>query len=154
MTLLPTRTYRWAYPALLIALAGGGLWIAVRDLIHGLPPDSVPWWFPLVFTVVFTGTAIMCNRAFYIRVDDSTVTFAPNLLGRRVFARREIAGIRGSSSPLTNRTVFLRPDGSTLWSTAGLVWGRAGLQSLADYLGVPLDRAESIRSYWDFGRWS
>lgn len=153
MTLRPTRTFRLAYPVMFVALAGFMLWSAVQSLIHGTPSGAVPWWFPGLFAVVLIGIAAMPLKA-YIRVDDSTVVFGPNFLGRRTFDRRDVARIRGSSSPITNRTVFLRSDGSTLWSTAGVLWGRAGLQSLADYLGVPLDGAESIRSYWDFGRWS
>jgi len=153
MTLRPTRTYRWAYPVLFVGVACFMLWSAIQSLIHGTPPDAVPWWFPGILAAFLIGIAALF-RKIYIRVGDSTIVFGPNFLGRRTFDRREVARIRGSSSPLSNRTVFLRSDGSTLWSTAGLLWGRAGLQSLADYLGVPLDGAESIRSYWDFGRWS
>ena len=154
MTLWPTRTFRWAAPVLFVAVAGFMLWSAFQDLIHGTPPDAVPWWFPLVLAAPLIGMAVLSNRALYIRVDDSTIVFGPNLLGRRRFDRRELARIRGSFSPFGGRATFLRSDGSTLWSTPGTVWGRAGLRSLAGYLDVPLDGAESIASYWDFGRWS
>jgi hypothetical protein len=153
MTLRPTRTYRWAGPVLSVGLACFMLWSAIQSLIHGTSRGAVPWWFPAILAVVLIGFAAL-SRKTYIRVDDSTIVFGPNFLGRRTFDRGDVARIRGSSSPLTNRTVFLRSDGSTLWSTAGLLWGRAGLQSLADHLGVPLDGAASIRSYWDFGRWT
>ena len=77
----------------------------------------------------------------YILVDDSTITFGPALTSfaarRNTFNRREVARIRATNSPITRNTLFLRSDGSTLCSTPGFFWGRDGLQSLADYLGVP-----------------
>ncbi len=139
---------------MLLALAGFMLWDAFHSLIQGTPPDAVPWWFPGVFAVLLIGVAASF-RTIYIRVDDSTIAFGPNPLGRRTFDRRQVARMRGSRWPLTQGTVvFLRSDGSKLYSTNGSLWGRTGVQSLANYLGVPLDRAESIPSYWDFGRWS
>jgi hypothetical protein len=138
-----------------VAVAGFMLWDAFQSLIQGAPPDVVPWWVPGAFAVLLVGAAVSF-RTIYIRVDDSSIVFGPNFLGRRTFDRRQVARIRGSgiATPFTTRTVFLRSDGSTLWSTPGTLWGRARLQKLADYLGVPLERAESIPSYWDFGRWS
>ena len=124
MTLWPTRTYRWAYPILFGALAVGALWVALQALIHGTPADSVPWWFALIFAVLVVGAASLRNRAVSIRV---------NAYGR---------------------VAFLLTDGSTVQSIPGSMWGRAGLQSLADYLGIPFEGAQLIRSYWDFGRWS
>lgn len=155
MTLRPTRTYRWAIPVLSFALAGFMLWSAIQDLIHGTASGAVPWWFIGIFAVLLVAFGLL-PRWIYIRVDDSFIVFGPNFLSRRTFDRRQVARIRGSgiATPFTTRTVFLRSDGSTLWSTPGTLWGRASLQKLAEYLGVPLDRAESIPSYWDFGRWS
>jgi hypothetical protein len=124
VTLWPTRTYRWAYPILFGALAVGALWVALQALIHGTPADSVPWWFALIFAVLVVGAASLRNRAVSIRV---------NAYGR---------------------VAFLLTDGSTVQSIPGSMWGRAGLQSLADYLGIPFEGAQLIRSYWDFGRWS
>ena len=98
MTLWPTRTYRWAYPILLVALAVGAFWVALRALINGTPADSVPWWFPLIFAVPFVGVAILLNRALYIRVDDSTIMFSPTRFGHREFPRRDLARIQGVSS--------------------------------------------------------
>jgi hypothetical protein len=88
--------------------------------------------------------AVACfPRIAYIHVDDSTITVGPSLTPlaarRNTFNRREVALIRATNSPLTRRTLFLRTDGSTVSSTQGLFWGRDGLQSLADYLGVPLE---------------
>ena len=154
MTLWPTRTYRWAYPILFVALAVGAFWVALRALINGTPADSVPWWFPLIFAVAFVELAIWLNRGFYIRVNDSTIMFSPTRFGHGEFTRQDLARIQGVSYGLDGRAVFLRADGSTVQSIPGMVWGRAGLQSLADYLGIPFDGAQLVRSYWDFGRWS
>jgi hypothetical protein len=83
------------------------------------------------------------GRTFYIQVDDSTITFGPSLTAfaarRNIIDRREVVLIRATHSPLTRRSLFLRSDGSTLRGTPGLLWGRDGLQTLADYLGVPLE---------------
>ena len=134
-----------------IALAVGAGWLSFQALIKGVPPGSVPWWSPLVFAALFLGFAVFVNRGFYIRVDDSTVMLSP---GHRTFARRDVARIRGLSSGFYGAAAFLRPDGSALEVLPAAMWGRAGLQSLADHLGVPFDGAQKVRSYWDFGRWS
>ena len=154
MTLRPTRTFRWVGPGLAVAVAAFMLFSAFKALIQGTPPGSVPWWTPGLFAVLLIGLAT-ATRTLYIRADDSSIAFGPNFLGRRRFDRREVARISGSgiATPFTTGTMFLRPDGSILWSTPGNLWGRKSLQSLADYLGVPLDHAGSIPSYWDFGRW-
>jgi hypothetical protein len=109
---------------------------------------------PPHFAVPFVGAAILLNRALYIRVNDSTIMFSPTRFGHREFPRQDLARIEGVSSGLYGRVVFLRTDGSTVQRVPGIMWGRAGLQSLADYLGIPFEGAQLIRSYWDFGRWS
>lgn len=151
MTLRPTRTFRWAYPLLFVGLAVFFLWGSLQDLIHGTPPDAVPWWFSGVCAVPLIGMAVL-SRASFIRVGDSTIVCGPWAV-RRTMDRRDVAQIVGTPSLTTRRVLFLGSDGSTLWSTSGFVWGRAALQSLADYLGVPLKGAACIPSYWDLGRW-
>jgi hypothetical protein len=137
-----------------VALGVGAIWVALQALINGTPADSVPWWFPLIFAVPFVSAAILLNRAIYIRVNGSAIMFSPTRFGHREFPRQDLARIQGVSSGLYGRVAFLRTDGSTVQSIPGSMWGRAGLQSLADYLGIPFDGAHLIRSYWDFGRWS
>lgn len=149
MTLRPTRTFRWVYPIFFAALAGGELTSAIQDVLRGENPGAA-----LILSAsaaVFIAVAALVRTA-YIRVDDSKIVFGPKVIriGRRVlpptFNRAEVAGIRATPSPFTRRTLLLRPDGSTLWSMAGTLWGRDGLQLLADYLGVPFDGWAPVRT--------
>jgi hypothetical protein len=135
VTLKPNRTMRWFAPVVFLALGVGMMSSAYQNLIHGGFGQA---WSMGVFAVFWIAFAFLV-RTPYIRVDDSVIVFGPNLPGRRRFDRREVARIRSTYTPLTRRTVFLRSDGSTLWSTPGFFWGHDGLQSLADYLGVPFE---------------
>jgi hypothetical protein len=142
VTLRPTRLFRWVYPIFFVALAGGELTSASQDVLRG---ENVGAALILSASAAVFIAAAAVVRAAYIRVDDSRIVFGPKVLrfGGRVlpptFNRREVAGIRATPSPFTRRTLLLRPDGSTLWSMPGTLWGRDGLQLLADYLGVPFD---------------
>ena len=140
VTLRPTLTFRWVGPLMFLAFAIGLSWSAYQSLMSQRSADAV---FPGILAVGCLGVVVL-SRSTYIRVDQSTIVFGPTLFGLKTFDRRQVAAIRATPSPTTRRTVFLRPDGSTLWSTAGFLWGRAGLQSLADYLGVPFEGADSI----------
>ena len=100
--------------------------------------DQGTAWFLLAVSLVFIGVAVFARSA-YIEVDDSRIVFGPKVL-RRTFDRREVARISTvSASLISRRTLLLRPDGSVLWSMPGSFWGRDGLQSLANYLGVPYE---------------
>ncbi len=68
MTLRPTRTYRWAYPVLFVGVACFILWGDIQSLIHGTPPDAVPWWVPGILAAVFIGIAALF-RTIYIRLN-------------------------------------------------------------------------------------
>jgi len=135
VTLRPNRFYHWAAPIICLAIAGAFLSSAYQEYVRGGLGNA---WFIGAFGVLMIALAVF-SRTVYIRVDDSTIIFGPKLLARSSFDRREVARIWASQSPLTRRTLFLRSDGSTLYSTSGLLWGGAGLQSLADYLGVPFE---------------
>ena len=94
----------------------------------------------LIGTVGLITIAIaILSRSAYIRVNESTIFFGPNLPGHRRFPRGEVALIRATYSLMSRRTLFLRSDGSTLWSTPGFAWGQDGLRSLADYMGVTFE---------------
>jgi len=135
VTLRPNRSNLWASIFLLV-VAGGELWGAGYQILVIQREPGVAWF--LGASAVFLIALVVGSQNAYIQVDDSAISFGPRLPGRRSFDRREVAGIRASHSPLTRRTLFLRSDGSTLYSTPGLMWGRDGMQRLADYLGVPL----------------
>jgi hypothetical protein len=134
VTIRPIRTFRWGYPVFFLVVAGGLLWADYENAIYRGPSTASLIVFLAVLSVAF---AAFFGSA-YIRVDDSSIVFGPGLLGRR-FNRLDVARIRAARRTITRRTVLLRSDGSTLWSTAGSIWGREGLQSLADYLGVPFE---------------
>ena len=137
VTLRPSRFNLWVTSILLLVVAGGELAGAAYQVLVLQRELGVAWF--LGASALFFIALVVGSQKAYIRVDDSAIIFGPKLPGRRTFDRREVAGIRASHSPLTRRTTFLRSDGSTLYSTPGVVWGRDGLQRLADYLGVPLE---------------
>jgi len=137
ITVRPTRFYRWGPPIIFLVMAGTFLSNAYQNYLQGGLGNS---WLIGTMGLVAIGLTFLSPTG-YIRVDDSTIFFGPNLPlpVRRTFDRRDVALIRATSAPMSSRTLFLRPDGSTLWSTPGVVWGEAGLRSLADYLGVPYE---------------
>lgn len=135
MTLRPSLLFRWVAPVMFLGAGGVLLATAYKNLASGGFSDA---WLVGLFAVVWIGLAAYTQLA-YIRADDSTVVFGPKMLARSSFPRQEIALIRATHSPFMRRTLFLRPDGSKLYGTPGWFWGRAGLQSLADYLGVPFE---------------
>jgi hypothetical protein len=138
ITVRPTPFYRWGPPIIFLVMAGAFLTNAYQNYLQGGLGNS---WFSWALGLIAIGLAFLSPTG-YIRVDDSTIFFGPNLPlpVRRTFDRRDVALIRATSAPMSSRTLFLRSDGSTLWSTPGVVWGEAGLRSLADHLGVPYDR--------------
>lgn len=135
MTIRPSRFNLWVAPIIFLAVAAALLSSAYQNLVqHGLGEA----WFVGAFGVGWIAFAFL-TRSAYIRVDNSAIIFGPKLLARSSYDRREVARIRATHSPITRLTLFLRSDGTTLYSTPGLLWGRDGLQTLADYLGVPLE---------------
>jgi len=44
------------------------LWGDIQSLIHGTPPDAVPWWVPGILAAVFIGIAALF-RTIYIRLN-------------------------------------------------------------------------------------
>ena len=136
VTLRPSRINLWVTSIFLLVVAGGELEGAAYQILVLQRELGVAWF--LGASALFWIALVVGAQNAYIQVDDSAIIFGPQLLRRRSFDRREVARIRASNSPLTRRTLFLRSDGSTLYSTPGVMWGRDGLQRLADYLGVPL----------------
>jgi len=135
VTLRPSRFYLWETSILLLVVAGGELGGAAYQILQQREL-GVAWF--LGASALFWIALVVGAHKTYIQVDASAIIFGPQLFRRRTFDRRQVARIRASHSPLTRRTLFLRSDGSTLYSTPGVIWGRDRLQSLADYLGVPL----------------
>jgi hypothetical protein len=137
ITVRPTPFYRWGPPIIFLVMAGAFLSNAYQSYLQGGLGNS---WFSWALGLIALGLAFLSPTG-YIRVDDSTILFGPNLPlpVRRTFDRRQVALIRVTSAPMSSRTLFLRSDGSTLWSTPGVVWGQVSLRSLADYLGVPYE---------------
>jgi hypothetical protein len=133
MILRPTRWVRWGTPIIFLVMAAAFLSTAYQNYVQG--GDA---WLIGAVGLITIGVAFL-SRSAYIRVDDSTIFFGPNLPGHRRFPRGEITLIKATYSPMSRRTLFLRSDGSTLWSTPGFAWGQDGLRSLANYLGVPLE---------------
>jgi hypothetical protein len=133
--LKPSLWVQWGVPIIFLVMAAAFLSNAYQNYVQGGLGES---WFSAAKGLIAL-CLVSLSRATYIRVDDSTIFFGPNLPGRRSFPRGEVAVIRATYSPMTRRTLFLRSNGSTLWSTPGFAWGKDGLQSLADYLGVPFE---------------
>lgn len=135
--LRPSRFNLWVAPFIFGAVGIFFLWSAYQNLV-----DGGDVWLTGAIGVGWIALAVF-GRNFYIQVDDSTITFGPAVTAfaarRNIINRREVVLIRATHSPLTRRSLFLRSDGSTLRGTPGLLWGRDGLQTLADYLGVPLE---------------
>ncbi len=135
----PSRFYQWVAPFIFGAVGIFVLLSAYQNLVHGGLGDA---WLIGAMGLFWIALAVF-GRDAYIQVDDSTITFGSSLTSfarrRNVISRRDVALIRAIHSPWTRRTLFLRSDGSTLRGTPGLLWGRDGLQSLANYLGVPLE---------------
>jgi hypothetical protein len=148
MTLRPSRFNRRVLPIISLAIAGVFLLGGYGMLVQQGPGEG---WLSTAGGVAAIGFAVACMVAVavlvpkaYIRVDDSTITFGPSLTSMAArgnsFDRREVAVIRWTNWPLTRRTtLFLRSDRSILRSTGGDFWGRDGLQTLANYLGVPFE---------------
>jgi hypothetical protein len=136
VTLRPSRFNLWVTSIFLLVVAGGELAGAAYQILVLQREPGVAWF--LGASALFWIALVVGAQKVCIQVDDSAIIFGPQLLRRRSFDRREVVRIRASHSPLTRRTLFLRSDGSTLYSTPGVMWGRDGLQRLADYLGVPL----------------
>lgn|SRR5487761_118925 len=135
MTLRPNRFYRWVAPIIGIAVAAAFLVGAYHYLVRHEVGDAL-----LVGACGVGAIALgVWGRIAYIRVDDSAIIFGPKGRRRSSYDRRQVARLRATHSPFTRRTLFLRSDGSTLYSTPGFFWGRDGLQSLADYLRVPFE---------------
>lgn len=137
MILRPSRFNLWVTSIFLLAVAGAELAGAAYQILVQQRELGVAWF--LGASALFWIALVVGAQKSYIQVDDSAIIFGPKLLSRRSFDRREVARIRASHSPLTRRTLFLRSDGSTLYSTPGVFWCRDGLQRLADYLGVLLE---------------
>ncbi len=120
-----------------MAFAIGGLFLlgVVQDVVvHHETPSA----FGLVVALVFIAVRVI-NWSSYIRVDDTSVVLGSVLAHRRC-DRHELARItvRVSAFPSDRFTRFVRSDGSVALTTSAFLWGRSQLESLADYLGVPL----------------
>src|SRR5579872_181926 len=128
MTLRPTFMFRWLGPIASVVVAGLFIVAAYRYLVDGVVGAGG---ICAVLGLTLLGIAAWSLVA-YIRVDEAMVVFGPRLLARSSFRRSEIALIRATHSPFTRRTVFVRADGTRLYSTPGTFWGIAALESLAN----------------------
>ncbi len=133
MTIRLRPFYLWGAPLAVVAVAGLFLVGAYQNFVTGGPSAS---WLHASLGIGLIAFAIF-GRTLYIQADQSVITVGTSLTRRR-YDRREVALIQVTPAPFTRRTRFVRPDGSTLFGTSGLLWGQDRLQSLATYLGVPL----------------
>jgi hypothetical protein len=146
VTLRPNRFNRRVVPIICLALAGvfllEGYQIVAQQGLGDPWIAGVGGVAAIAFSVAALIAVAVLAPKLYIRVDDATITFGPPLTsfaaGRNTYDRREVALIRCSIWP-PHKALFLRSDGSILCTAAGDFWGRDGLQTLANYLGVPFE---------------
>jgi hypothetical protein len=136
MTIRLRPFYLWGAPLIVVAVAGLFLFGAYQNFVTGGPSAS---WLHATLGIALIAFAIF-GRTLYIQADESVITVGTSLTRRR-YDRREVASVQVTQSPFTRRTRFVRPDGSTLFGTSGLLWGQDRLQSLATYLDVPFVNA-------------
>jgi hypothetical protein len=134
MTIRLRPFYLWVAPLIVVAVAGLFLFGAYQNFVIGGPSAS---WLHATLGIALIAFAIF-GRTLYIHADESVITVGTSLTHRR-YDRREVALIQVTPAPFTRRTRFVRPDGSTLFGTSALLWGQDRLESLASYLGVPLE---------------
>lgn len=96
MTIRPTLSFRWFATISSLAAAGLLLATAYQTLIHGGLGDA---WLVGLFGLMLVGIAAWSQLAF-IRVDESTIVFGPQLLARSSFPRTEVALIRADLLPI------------------------------------------------------
>ena len=100
-------------------------------------------WVPVFLGVIFAALGVGIWRS-YIRADDASVVVS--LLVTRSYDRREVSAISiggfqiGYYAGSGRRVRFLRSNGTVLFVTFLEWWGRAQIEALATYLGVPLER--------------
>lgn len=131
---------RWGVSLASIAIGGLVLLGPIQAIVgHRASPNPTDAGFALVFMVagvIFIVVGVI-DWSSYIRVDDTSIVLG-SVLTRRRCDRHDIAGITVNTAWRDRSTRFIRSDGSVALTTSGLLWGRARLKSLADYLGVPL----------------
>jgi hypothetical protein len=131
---------RWGASLAVIALGGLLLLGPIQNVVVNHETfGTIDVLFALVF--IFAGVSFIVagviDWSSYIRVDDTSIFFGHVLTHRRC-DRQGIARITVNTVWASRSTQFIRSDGSVALTTSGLLWGRARLKSLADYLGVPL----------------
>lgn len=132
VTVRPSRTARWFGSAVCIA---GGIWLLWIS-IGAVSAGGVAMLFMPLLGLAFIAAGLIV-WGLYIQVEGSQVIVGSILIRRR-YDRQQIAAIRISHSPANNWTFFQRADGSQVFSTSGYIWGTRTLNSLAQYLNVPL----------------
>jgi hypothetical protein len=141
MTLIPSPAYRWTASLFLLtiagALVGAGLW----QWVHFRLGDE---WVPVLLGIVFAALGVGIWRS-YIRADD--VSIVVNLLVTRHYDRRDVAAIQIGRFQVAyytgsgRRVRFLRANGTVLFVTFLEWWGKAQIEALGTYLGVPIEGA-------------
>lgn len=114
------------------------LLLSIGALIEALRQGQ--WVIGLIFVAIAAGIGL-----FLVYIWGATLwADADNVGTRQIFYRRtcprkEIAaiqvGVVSGRAPVCN---FLRKDNSVAFSTARLLWSRRQLQTMADFLGVPI----------------
>lgn len=141
MTIRPAPAMRWGASFAVIALGGLLLLGPIQNVVvHHETLGTIDVVFALVFIVagvIFIVVGVI-DWSSYIRVDDTSMFFG-HVLSHRRCDRQGIARITVNTVWTSRSTRFIRRDGSVALNTSGLLWGRARLKSLADYLGVPLE---------------
>ena len=142
LTLRATASARWQTLVVCLVFGGGIVGLGVRTWIVFGHADVI-WGF-IVIAAFFFAMAYF-YWSMYIRADDTAIVF--RFVVARRYDRREVAAIRigrfvlGYTRESGRPVSFVRSDGSVLFDTILYWWGKDQLETLATYLGVPIQVA-------------
>jgi hypothetical protein len=143
LTLRPTPSARWVTALFVLTLAGGVMGLGFRAWIISGHVDLL--WAPIVIAAIFVAI-VYSYWTMYIQADDTAIVV--RFVVTRRYDRREVVAIRigrfviGYYGGSGRRVSFLRSDGSVLFTTIFYWWGKDRLESLASYLGIPIQLAD------------
>jgi hypothetical protein len=143
LVLRPTPSARWVTLVFCVILAGGVIGIGVRAWI--ISGHVYLLWAPTVIAAIFVA---MAYAYWTMRIQADETAIVLRFVVTRRYDRRDVVAIRigrfvisyygGSGRPVS----FLRSDGSVLFDTIFYWWGKDRLESLASYLGIPIELAD------------
>ena len=131
------------------ALMLGVLALSIGAVIETLRQGQ--WVFGLIFVLLAAGIGLFLVYIWGAKLwADAECVGTTQIFYRRTCPRKEIAaiqvGVVYGRAPACN---FLRRDNSVAFFTARLLWSRRQLQTMADFLGVPIIKGpiKGIRGY-------